>query len=105
MSKYQLSLADRQCRMAEISQRIQDATTILTTALYASRQQNEVIRAAADVACQDLARRITGKRISDSYFKTVTKLGQIIAEQDGWKAFSPLADYKPDEILMSYKDE
>jgi len=28
MSKYQLKLADRQCRMAELSQRVQDVITI-----------------------------------------------------------------------------
>ena len=32
MEKHQLKLADRQCRIAELSQRIQDATTILVTA-------------------------------------------------------------------------
>lgn len=103
MSKYQLTLADRQCRMSEISLRIQDATTILTTALYAGRQQNELVRDAAEIACQELTRRITGKRVSDSYFKSVCKLGEKIAEQDGWKAFSPLPDYTPEEILMTYK--
>jgi alkylation response protein AidB-like acyl-CoA dehydrogenase len=104
MSKYQLALADRQCRMAEISQRLQDAVVMLCTALWGGRQQNEVLRDAADIACQDLARRITGKRVTDSYFRSVTKLGQTIAEQDGWKALCPIADYTPEEILMSYKD-
>ncbi len=37
MSKHQLGLADRQCRMSELSQRIQDAVTILCTSLYAAR--------------------------------------------------------------------
>jgi alkylation response protein AidB-like acyl-CoA dehydrogenase len=105
MSKYQLSLADRQCRMSEISQRIQDATTMLCTALYAGRQQNELLRDAGDVACQELQRRITGKRPSDAYFKAVTRLGQIIAEQDGWKAFCPIPDYKPEDVMMPYKNE
>ncbi len=102
-SKHQLALADRQCRMAEISQRLQDATVILCTALYAGRQQNELIRDAADVACQDLTRRITGKRPTDSYYKTATKLGKAIAEDDGWKTFSAISDFEPEEILMSYK--
>jgi hypothetical protein len=103
MSKHQLALADRQCRMAELSQRLQDATVILCTALYAGRSENELIRDSADVACQDLTRRITGKRPSDSYFRTVTKLGKALADDDGWKVFSPIPDYTPDEILMSYK--
>ena len=103
MSKHQLALADRQCRMAEISKRLQDATVILCTALYAGRQENELIRDAADVACQDLTRSITGKRPTDSYYKTATRLGKAIAEDDGWKSFCPLADFQPEEIMMSYK--
>ena len=35
MSRFQLKLADRQCRMAELSQRCQDVITILTTACTA----------------------------------------------------------------------
>ena len=45
MSKHQLGLADRQCRMSELSQRMQDAVTILCTSLYAARQSDEVVRA------------------------------------------------------------
>lgn len=102
MSKHQLALADRQCRMAELSQRLQDATVMLCTALYAGRQENELIRDAADIACQDLTRRLTGKRPSDSYYRSVTKLGKALADDDGWKVFCPVPDYTPDEILMTY---
>jgi len=35
MRKHQLKLPDRQCRMAELSQRVQDVVTILVTALWA----------------------------------------------------------------------
>ncbi len=104
MSKYQLTLADRQCRMSEISQRMQDAITILVTSLYGGRQQNELMRDAADIACQELTRRITGKRVSDNYFKDVTRLGKQIAENDGWKAFCPIDDYRPQEIMMGYNE-
>ena len=38
MSKHQLKLADRQCRMAELSQRLQDLVVILATACWAGRQ-------------------------------------------------------------------
>ena len=34
MSRFQLKLADRQCRMAELSLRCQDVITILTTSMY-----------------------------------------------------------------------
>ena len=43
MRKHQLALADRQCRMAYLSQQIQDAVTILCTSLYAARSSDEVV--------------------------------------------------------------
>jgi alkylation response protein AidB-like acyl-CoA dehydrogenase len=98
MMTHQLALADRQCRMSELSSRIQDATVILCTALYAARQDDEVIRDAADIACQDLRRKLTGKRPSDSYFKAVSRLGAAVA--DG--GFKSLAGVEPQEILMKY---
>jgi hypothetical protein len=98
MRKHQLALADRQCRMAYLSQQIQDAVTILCTGLYAARSTDEVIRAAADILCQDLTRKLTGKAPSDRYFRSVTRLGETISE-GGFKSISGL---KPDEILMPY---
>ncbi len=99
MRKHQLALADRQCRMAYLSQQIQDAVTILCTSQYAATSADEVVRAAADVLCQDLARKLTGRAPSDRYFRTVTKLGQTIA--DG--GFQSIAGLHPDEILMTYQ--
>jgi hypothetical protein len=84
--------------MSELSQRVQDTITILCTALYAARSEDEVIRAAADVLCQDLTRKLTGKRPSDRYFRAVNKLGETIA--DG--GFKSIAGLHPDEILMPY---
>jgi len=98
MSKHQLALADRQCRMSELSQRMQDLVTVLCTSLYAARQQDEVVRTAADVVCQDLLRKQTGKRPSDRYFRTITQLGEAIAEG----GFKSIAGLQPDEILMPY---
>lgn len=98
MTKHQLKLADRQCAMAELSQRIQDLVVILTTSLYAARQGDEVIRTAADVLCQDLTRRLTGARPGNQYFRTVTKLGETIAAG----GFKSLAGIDAPEILMSY---
>jgi len=99
MSKHQLALADRQCRMAELSQRIQDTVTILCTSLYASRQEDELVRQAADVVCQDLTRKLTGQRVGDRYFRLVSKLGEAVA--DG--GFKSIAGLHPDEILMPYQ--
>ena len=105
MQTHQLALADRQLRMSELSSRIQAATVILCTALYAGRQQNELVREAGDIACQDLRLQLSGRRPSDGYYRAVTKLGAKIAADDGWKAFSLIEDYSPEEILMSYKND
>jgi hypothetical protein len=98
MRKHQLALADRQCRMAYLSQQIQDTVTILCTSLYAARSNDAVVRAAAEVLCQDLTRKLTGRPPSDRYFRTVTRLGKTLAEG----GFKSIAGLMPDEILMPY---
>jgi hypothetical protein len=99
MMKFQLSLADRQCRMAELSARCQNFITILCTALYGSRQDDRILREAADVLCQELTQQLTGKRPSNAYFKQVTQLGAAIAEGQ----FPGLAELRPDKLLMPYE--
>ena len=101
MRKHQLALADRQCRMAEISRRVQDAIIMLCTSLYAARQQDEVLQAAADVICRDLTRQIEGGRPSDGDFRRVTKLGQQIVD-GGFKSIHGLP---AGEILMPYEND
>jgi hypothetical protein len=98
MTKHQLKLADRQCRMSELSSRVQDAITILVTALHAHQKRDEATTAAADIACQGLRRRLTGERPSDGYFRDVAKLADTIIG-GGFEAIagSPIA-----EILMKY---
>jgi hypothetical protein len=96
MSKFQLALADRQCRMAELSQRAQDYITILCTSLYGARQADELLRAAADIACQDLARKLKRERPTNKSFRAVTELGQAIADGQ----FQSIEGLAPDEILM-----
>ena len=98
MRRHQLKLADRQCRMAELSGRLQKLIVMLATSLHAARSKDEVIHAAADVLCQDLTRDLTGKRPSDRYFRTVTKLGETIVD-GGFKSIAGIDDI---EILMSY---
>ncbi|MEZ6117912.1 MAG: acyl-CoA dehydrogenase family protein [Pirellulaceae bacterium] len=98
MQKHQLKLADRQCRMSELSARIQNLVIMLCTSLYAARQGDEVLQTAGDVLCQDIKRQLTGKRPSDRYFRKVTKLGELIA--DG--GFQSVAGLNPDSILMPY---
>lgn len=98
MRKHQLALADRQCRMSHLSGQIQDAVVILCTSLYGGRQSDDVVREAADIVCQDLTRKLTGKPPSDRYFRAVTRLGERIA--DG--GFAALAGIDAGEILMRY---
>src|SRR5262249_42865938 len=78
MRKHQLKLPDRQCRVAELSQRVQDRVVILVTALWAHQQKDEAAVAAADILCQDLRRKLTGERASDRYFRDVNKLADVI---------------------------
>lgn len=99
MRKHQLRLADRQCRMSELSSRIQKLVIMLCTALYGARQDDEVVQSAAEVLCDDLSRELTGRRPSDRQLRRATALGATIA--DG--GFTSIADLKPDEILMRYE--
>jgi alkylation response protein AidB-like acyl-CoA dehydrogenase len=98
LRKHQLRLADRQCRMAELSQRVQDTVVLLVTALWGQQQENEPARAAADLLCQDLRRKLTGARPSDAYFRDVVRLADLIL--DG--GFEDLAEVPRQEILMKY---
>src|SRR5207245_7154428 len=78
MSKHQLKLADRQCRMAELSQRVQDTVVLLVTTLWAHQQKTPTTIMAADVMCQDLRCKLRGARPADAYFKTVTHLADAV---------------------------
>ena len=101
MAKHQLKLADRQCRMAELSQRLQDLVVILATSLWGAQQSSPLVRDAADILCQDLTRKLNGTRPTDAYFRAVTKLGAKIAEG----GFEEIAGIEADEILMNYHEE
>ena len=98
MEKHQLKLADRQCRIAELSQRIQDTVTILVTALWGHRQKDEAAMASADILCQDLRRKLTGERPSDRYFRDAGQLADVILSGgfERWRACPR------QEILMKY---
>jgi alkylation response protein AidB-like acyl-CoA dehydrogenase len=99
MAKHQLKLADRQCRIAEVSQRLQDMVVMLATSLWAGRQASEVVHAAADVLCQDLRNRYTGRRPSDANLRAVTVLGDTVSTG----GFEPIAGIDAEEILMPYE--
>lgn len=97
MRKYQLSLADRQCRMAEASQRVQDVVVLLVTALSA-QGKSEAHISAADLVCQDLQRKLLGKRPSDRFYRESSKLADLII--DG--GFEEIAGVHREEIMMKY---
>jgi alkylation response protein AidB-like acyl-CoA dehydrogenase len=99
MSRFQLKLADRQCRMAELSQRCQDLITILTTSMYGARQREQIVQDAADILCQNLRQKLLGRRPSNHYFRRVTELGAAIANGQ----FASIAGIEADEILMPYE--
>jgi alkylation response protein AidB-like acyl-CoA dehydrogenase len=101
MTKHQLKLADRQCRIAHMSQRVQDMITILVTALYAHRQNDEVAIAAADILCEDLTRKLTGKEPSDNYFRKCSKLADMVIQG----GFKPIKDIRREDILFSYEKQ
>lgn len=99
MRKHQLKLADRQCRMSELSQRIQSLIVVLCTSLYASRKTDEIIQESADLICTDLRREYSSRRVTDREFRLATSLGKKIAE-GGIKSFT---DVPADEIMMKYE--
>ena len=98
LRKHQLKLADRQCRMSELSARAQMLTVILCTALYAGRQSDSLIRAAADNLCRTLTRQFLGRRPSDRDFRDLTELGAAIADHPDTLA----AGITAPPILMPY---
>jgi alkylation response protein AidB-like acyl-CoA dehydrogenase len=100
MRKHQLKLADRQCRMAELSQRVQDTVILLVTALWGHRQHDEAAVAAADILCQDLRRKLTGERPSDRYFREAGQVADMIIGG----GFEALAGIPRAEILMKYEN-
>ena len=99
MSRFQLKLADRQCRMAELSQRCQDVITILTTSLYGARSDDPLVQEAADMQCENLRQKLLGRRPSNNYFRRVTALGESIAEGQ----FRSIAGVEAEAILMPYE--
>jgi len=98
MRKHQLALADRQCRMATLSENIQNLLTILCTSLYAARQDDAFVQQAADIFCRETRNRIEAKHPDDAYFRDATSLGKAVVDC----GYSPLAGLETEEILMPY---
>ena len=98
MIKHQVKIADRQCRMSELSQRVQDTIVMIVTLMWAHGQKKEIAIASADILCQDLRRKLTGERPTDSYFKAVSELGDKIVAG----GFEELTSVPREEIMMRY---
>lgn len=101
MRKHQLKLADRQCRMADLSQQVQDTLVMLVAAMWANKQKSDVTVMAADILCQDLQRRITGERASDAYYKQCSELAERVLAG----GFEQLTGVPQQEILMKYESK
>ena len=71
---------------------------ILATSVWAGHQSSPLVQDAADILCQDLTRKLTGKRPTDAYYRAATKLGEKIAEG----GFEAIAGLEAEPILMSY---
>src|SRR4051812_18160695 len=99
MSRFQLKLADRQCRMSELSQRCQDVITMLTTSMYGARQDDPIVQDAADILCQNLRQKLLGRRPPNNYFRRVCELGRAIADGQ----FKSIEAVEPEPILMPYE--
>ena len=87
--------------MADLSERIQLGIVALVTCLHASRQEDALVRESADVLCQHLRNKISGRRPSTVYFRAVTKLGQKITEN----GISLLDGVDETEIMQKYDAE
>ena len=98
MRKHQLKLADRQCRMAELSKRVQMAVVILCTSLYAGRHPDPVVRKSGELLARRLTAELTGRRPSDAYLRAITELG---AELSG-RNLPGTGDIVERPILMPY---
>ncbi len=98
MVKHQVALIDRQCRMATMSENIQDYLVIAASCFYASRSKDPIVQEAAAVLAEKLEMKITGKKPTDRYYRKATKLGKRILDGE-WKEIEKI---DAEEIRMRY---
>jgi hypothetical protein len=98
MVKHQLKLTDRQCRIADMSERIQWMIIMLVTAMWAHAEGDEVIQASADVLCQTIRFKLSGKRPTDEYYRSLCKVADLIIE----KGYPGVSTIEPDPVLFPY---
>lgn len=98
MIKHQLKLADRQCRIADMSAQIQDLITILVTACWAHGEGNPLYTASADILCRDLRYKLSGQSVPDKHYRRMSEVADMIVEQ----GYPGLNEIEPMPILFSY---
>lgn len=98
MVKHQIKLADRQCRIVHLSERVQSTVVIMATAMYAHSKGDEATTRAADILCQDLTRKLTGAQPSDEYFADCVKLADLIREGK----FADIAEVPTMPVMQGY---
>lgn len=99
MVKYQLSLADRQTRILEMSNRVQKLITMLVTITYC-QDKSEVEKLSGLVLCGQLKSEICGNELSDREIKLQRTLSKKLTDMEN--SFGPLNGLVPDQILMPY---
>ena len=99
MSRFQLKLADRQCRMAELSQRCQDLITMLTTSMYGARHDEPIGAATRPTS----SARTCGRSCSAGGRRITTSAASPSSARRSPTANSArIAGVEADEILMPY---
>ena len=92
MRKYQLKLADKQCRISLLSKKIQNLITIIVTSTYASAIDDDLTYRICKVSCDNLSNSINGSLPTDDQIRRSVRLGKELSNRD--VAF--------DSILMKY---
>ena len=97
MSKHQLGLADRQCRMSELRSGCKTLVISFARPLRGAAERRSR-SAGGRHRLPGPTRKLTGKRPSDRYYRRVTKLG----ESDRRWRLQKHRRAHPDEIMMLY---
>ena len=97
MRKYQLGLADKQCRMSILSRRIQHLVTMMVTVCYTFAKADPLMAAIADVSCENLKNKITGSHPTDFQIRKSVSLGKTLANPQNGNVY--------DSILMRYDEQ
>tara|TARA_R110000824_G_scaffold10866_1_gene47501 strand:+ start:2378 stop:4252 length:1875 start_codon:yes stop_codon:yes gene_type:complete len=96
MRKHQLKLADRQCTISMLSKKIQNLITMIATIGYAYNNLDSVnTLEVADVSCELLRNKITGRHPTDAQIKKISSTGKRISSD-------AVDDLDTSSIMMRY---